>query len=269
MEKDSFVSICLEENLVQSSIWNIKEESVNILSSSPAVNYDDDETLVTACDECLSGCVQTLPENIEEPSKAIFGVPAYWISEGQIQRAYLDKIRLICNKLSLNPTGFVSLPEAIAHLEKNLNTPLSGILIGIYKGSIDVSFFRLGNLAGTVNVARSLNLVEDVIEGIARFDLRETIPSKFLLYDGHANDLDEIKQELIKADWNNLNEKIRFLHTPTIEIVDPDSKMASICLAGGAEIANLSKINFKNTNIQKASDIVEEIPQASKTTDNN
>lgn len=257
MEKDSFVSIALEENLIQAAIWNIKDDSANIISVSPSVNYEDDETLINACDECLSGCVQDLPQNLEEPSKAVFGVPAFWIKDGQIQRNYLDKIRLLCNKLSLNPTGFVSLPEAIAHYEKSINsTPLSGILIGIYQSSIDVSLFRLGNLTGTVNVARSLNLVEDIVEGIARFDLKEMIPSKFILYDGHTNDLEEIKQELIKADWNNLDEKIKFLHVPSTEIVDSDTKMASVCLGAAAEIANLSKIIFKSTKVQKTKDVL-------------
>ncbi len=245
--EDYFWSICLEENLIQAAIWNIENNAANVIAFSKPVNYEDDEGLVQAADECLSGCVQSLPEEIKEPSKTVFGVPSFWVSAGQIERKYLDKIRLLCNKLSLTPTGFVVLPEAIAHFQKSQeHTPITGIVIGVYKQSIDVSLFRLGNLEGTVNVARSVKIADDVVEGLARFDSRDAFPSQFLLYDAHEQDLEDVKQELIKADWNNLDPKIKFLHTPSAEILPSDSKMAAVSLAGAAEIANLTKVNFKN-----------------------
>ncbi len=252
MQEEYFISIALEESFIQVALWNIKETAANIISISKPISYENEETLLTAGDEGLSNCIQNLPENAPEPSKTVFGVPSYWVETGQIERKYLDKIKLLCNKLSLTPTGFVVLPEAIAHFKKNEeNTPVSGILIGVYGQSIDISLFRLGNLVGTVNVTRSINIIDDVVEAIARFETKETLPSQFLLYNTHAKDLEEIKQELIKADWNNLDPKIKFLHTPSVEILETDSKMAAVSLAGGAEIANLSKINFIKSSEKK------------------
>src|SRR5438105_12819736 len=156
MKEEYFWSIVIEENYIQAAIWTIKNSATDVVSFSTAVHYDNDETLVTAADECLSSCVQNLPSEVDEPSKTVFGVASSWVADGQILRVHLDKIRLLCNKLSLNPTGFVVLPEAIAHFEKSQEkTPISGVLVGIYSQSIDVSLFRLGNLAGSVNVLRS------------------------------------------------------------------------------------------------------------------
>lgn len=244
MKPDHFISIALEENSIQAAIWNIKDNAANVISVSNPVTYEDDETLVSAGDECLSSCIQNLPEDIEEPSKTVFGVPSFWVKDGQIEREFLDKIRTLCNKLSLKPTGFVVLPEAIAHLKKSeTETPVTGIFIGVYGQSIDVSLFRLGNLVGTVNVARSVNITDDVVEGLARFNT-DTLPSQLLLYDARSHDLEDIKQELIKADWNNLNDKIKFLHTPSVSILNADAKMSAISLAGAAEMANLTKVNY-------------------------
>src|SRR5260221_2875786 len=244
--EEYFWSVCLEEGSVQAAIWTIKDNAANVLHVSNSATYEDDETLVTAADSCLSYCIQNLPEDAKEPTKTVFGVPSSWVGDGQIKREHLDKIRLVCNKLSLNPTGFVVLPEAIAHFVKSQEkTPVSGVVIGVYPQNLDISIFRLGNLAGSVTVARSTDITDDVIEGLARFGKTETTPSRFLLFDSKEHDLEEIKQSLIKADWDLNGEKVKFLHTPQVEIIDPKEKMIALCLAGGSEIAQLTEVNFE------------------------
>jgi len=247
MKEEYFFSICLEENSIQAAIWTIKDNSANVSSVSHSANYEDDESLVASADSCLSYCIQNLPAEATEPTRSVFGVPSSWVAEGQIERKYLDKIRLICNKLSLSPTGFVVLPEAIAHLYKaSEKTPISAVLIGIYPQSIDVSVFRLGNLSGSVNVSRSTAISDDVTEGLARFGQMDALPSRFLLYDSKLDDLEEIKQNLIKTDWgSDPNSNVKFLHTPQVEIVESETKMAAVSLAGAAEIGQTSKINFE------------------------
>jgi hypothetical protein len=250
MKEEYFFSICLEENSIQAAIWTIKNGVADIVSISHSATHEDDETLVTAADSSLSYCIQNLPADATEPTRTVFGVPSSWVDSGQIEKQHLDKIRLLCNKLSLSPTGFVVLPEAIAHLYKaQEKTPISSVLLGIYPQSIDVSIFRLGNLSGSVNVSRSMNISDDVIEGLARFGQMDALPSRFLLYDSKVDDLEEIKQSLIKTDWGGGHEtNVKFLHTPQIEIVEPEAKMAAVSLAGAAEIGQTSNINFESPN---------------------
>src|SRR5258708_4888426 len=241
--EEHFWSVCLEEGSVQAAIWTIKDNAANIINVSNSAPWEDDETIITGTDTCLSYCIQNLSEDAKEPTKAVFGVPSSWVNDGQITRERLDKIRLICNKLSLNPTGFVVLPEAIAHYIKSQEkTPVSAVIIGVYPQSLDVSVFRLGNIAGSVSVSRSTNIADDVIEGLARFGIMDTTPSRFLLFDSKTGDLEETKQNLIKADWDLNNDKVKFLHTPQVEIIDPKEKMIALCLAGASEIAQVGEV---------------------------
>lgn len=246
--QEYFWSIAIEQGSIQAAIWTIKENAAHVVAISNPSSWENDESLVTACDYVLSSCVQDL--NIpasNEPTKTVFGVPPYWVSDGQIERAHLDKIRLICNKLSLNPSGFVVMPEAIAHFKKfEEKAPISAVIIGVNEQSLDVSVFRLGNLSGTVNVVRSDSVTDDVVEGLARFGTMEPLPSRFLLYSSHPQDLEEVKQLLIQADWDNKDDKVKFLHTPKVEEVASQEKMVAVSLAGGAEIAQVSVVTYES-----------------------
>jgi len=235
-------ALVLEPEWIQAGIWQIKEKKAEVVSVSPPTAWGEDEELVSAADTALSSVVSHLPEDAKEPSKTVFGVSSTWVSEGQIKPEYLEKLKLLCSKLSLEPTGFVILPEAIAHLTKSQEgSPLSAVTLGVGSENLEVSVFRLGNLVGTANVARSVSIVDDVSEGLARFASGETLPSRFLLYDGKEGELEEVKQALLSAQWDEY-EKLKFLHTPKVEIIAPEKKVIATCLAGAAEIADVGNV---------------------------
>lgn len=250
-----FWSLTIETGWVQAAIWTIEDKQslasgagskAHVIKVSNAVHWEADEDLVTGVDTVLSSIVQELEEGVKEPSRTVFGVPPDWVSEGQIKKEYLEKIRNICQKLSLEPSGFVVLPEAIAHFKKSEeNAPLSAVIIGVGTDTMDITVVRLGNIAGTVNVGRSLSVVDDVVEGIARFGGTEPFPSRFLIYDGRQAELEDVKQDLIKADWTGeLKGKTKFLHTPQVEVIDPKMKMVAVSLAGASEIGQAKVVTF-------------------------
>jgi len=181
---------------------------------------------------------------VGEPEKTVFGVPPSWVSEGQIKKEYLDEIRKVCGKLSLAPSGFVVLPEAIAHAVKlEEGSPLTGIVIGVGKDMIDMSVFRLGGMMGTVNVGRSVSIVDDVIEGLVRFSAVEHLPSRILIYDGRVGELEEVQQSLVGVDWKEASGgKLNFLHAPKVEIIDTEDKVVAVSLAGASEIGEVEGI---------------------------
>jgi hypothetical protein len=185
-------TLVIEAGWIQGSIWTIDETSDGkkakiISTSTPIVWNDTDEDLVTAADTALSDCVSNFPENETEPSKTVFGVPSSWVQEGNIKDEYLEKIKMLCSKLSLDPAGFVVLSEAIAYyIKAEEGSPLTAVVIGLGKDDLDISLFRLGNLVGNVTVSRSVSIVEDVIEGLARFPQTDNLPSRFLIYDGKS-----------------------------------------------------------------------------------
>ncbi|MGB6839205.1 MAG: hypothetical protein WBD86_01095 [Microgenomates group bacterium] len=233
-------SLVIEPEWVQAGIWEIERDKARVISVSPSVAWGPEEELVGACDTVLSAAVSSFPKDAKEPSKTVFGVSSTWVSEGQIKAKYLEIFKRICSDLSLTPVGFVILPEVMAHLIKSEEgAPLSGVVLGIGSENIEVSIFRLGNLVGTANVARSVSIVDDVAEGLTRFAGGEAFPSRFLLYDGKEGELEEVKQALLKAQWDDY-EKIKFLHTPKIETVSPKRKVQAVSLAGASEIADVS-----------------------------
>lgn len=259
-----FWSLSIEPGFVQAGIWTIEGDSSRVLAVGPSVSWHDKENLVEAIDATLSACVSDF-DGDDEPTKTVFGVPPSWVTSGQIQKEHLEMLREVCSKLSLEPAGFVVLTEAIAHFIKaEEETPLNGVVIGVGRETLDIAVFRLGNLAGVVNVGRSGSVVDDVVEGLARFTGTDPVPSRFLLYDGMASDLEEFKQNLIKADWTGeLNQELKFLHTPTVDIIDSKTKTVAVCLAGASEMASVTKVVFpKNIGGQEEMSSEEDLSHA-------
>jgi hypothetical protein len=256
-------SLVLESGWVQAGIWTISDKKAEVVCYSNSLAWgDSDEDLLASVDKALSNAIDKFPEELTEPNKTVFGVPPSWVGEGTIKKEYLDRIRKICSKLSLTPSGFVVLSEAIAHEVKiDEGSPLSGIIIGVAKGKLDVTLFRLGNLIGSVNVGRSVHLIDDVVEALSRFAGGEHFPSRMILYNGEARELEDFRQELMKAEWGNYP-TIKFLHSPQIEIVDNNRRITAVSLAGASEIgeidgvkkneAKTEKTNIEQGNVNKA-----------------
>lgn len=244
-------SLVIEKGWVQAGIWYINETSAEVLNISPGAAWEVEGELVGACDAALSSCVSKLPENYEEPSKTVFGVSSSWVKNGEIQDEYLAMIKTVCTDLSLTPVGFVVLPEAIAHLYKSEEgAPLSAIIIGLGPADLEISVFKLGNLIGTTSVARSVSITEDVTEGLSRFEGATPLPSRMVVFDGKGVELEEAKEELMKASWEGID-KMKFLHTPKAETLSSDRKVLATCLAGAAEIGNVTGVTSKEENVEE------------------
>ncbi len=249
IKRDLYWAIVLEPGWIQAGVWEIKENKVEVISVSPVTPWETDSEIVGASDAALSSAIQLLPEGLGEPSKTVFGVPPSWVNEGQIKEEYLSKIKNICTELSLEPSGFVVLSEAIVHFIKvDEGSPVNAIIARFGKDFLELSVFKLGNLVGTTQVARSVSFFDDVKEGLSRFSLPEGLPSRIVIYDGKEGDLEEIKEALTVSDWENVD-KVKFLHTPKIEILPPDKKVTAVSLAGAAEIAGVTELSKEDQNI--------------------
>ena len=245
INKDShpelFWALVIEEGLVQSGIWYIGDATAEVVSIGAGIPWESEEELIEATDAALSSAIQKLPENYPEPQKTVFGVSTSWVKEGEISPENLGKIKKLCAELSLTPVGFVVLPEAIAHLYKSEEgAPLNAIVLKSSGDNLELSVFKLGSLVGTTEVSRSVSLVDDVVEGLSRFDGVAPLPTRFIVYDGKEGDLEETKQILIQASWSE--GKINFLHTPQVEILSTDGKVLATALAGGAEIGEVTAV---------------------------
>jgi hypothetical protein len=260
-------SIVIEAGWIQAGVWYIGETAAEVVSISPGAAWSTEDELTGAVDAALSSAIQKLPENYKEPNKTVFGVSSTWVKGGEISEEYLAKIKKLCTELSLSPVGFVVLPEAIAHLCKSEEgSPLNAIILGLGSGSIEISVFKLGNLVGTTEVSRSVSLIEDVTEGLSRFEGANPLPSRFIVYDGKEGEIEEAKQTLLQASWEGI-EKIKFLHTPKAEVLTPDRKVLATCLAGAAEIGHVSHVDSKEP-VEEETPAIGEAPIAEVTAEN-
>ncbi|MFA5911872.1 MAG: baseplate J/gp47 family protein, partial [Vicinamibacterales bacterium] len=236
-----FWALVIEKGLVQSGIWYIGEGTAEVIGIGAGIPWESEDELVEATDAALSSAIQKLPEDYPEPQKTVFGVSTSWVKDGEISPENLIKIKKLCTELSLTPVGFVVLPEAIAHLYKSEEgSPLNAIVLKSGSENLELSVFKLGELAGTTEVSRSVSLVDDVIEGLSRFDGVSPLPTRFIVYDGKEGELEEVKQTLIQANWGE--GKVSFLHTPQVEILSTDRKVLATALAGGAEIGDVTSV---------------------------
>lgn len=241
--KKNFWAIIVEQDWVQAGIWTIEDDKAKILFSSAPSAWELDEELVNATDACLSSAIQEYPEDEKEPSEVVFGVSSGWVDGGEIKAEYLEKIKKICSELALTPVGFVVLPEALAHfLKSEEGSPVGAVIIGVYSDTLEIAFFKQGSLAGTTQVARSVSVAEDVAEGLTRFAGEGNTLSRFILYDGKEGELEDVRQELIKVNWDDYP-KLKFLHTPKVEIIDHNKKIEAVALAGASEMAGIKKID--------------------------
>lgn len=242
---EAFWSLVLEPGFVQAGIWFVKDGLVEMIDTSPATPWSEDGDLNQAVDTSLSACVQKLSEDFEEPTKTVFGVSSSWVEGGAIRQEYLEKIKKICSELSLTPAGFVVLPEAISHYFKfQEGTPVNAIIVGLRGEELELSVFKTGNLIGTTQVARSLSVSDDVNEGLSRFEGIAPLPSRIIVYDGKEGELDEARNALSGENWGG-SEKVKFLHTPKVEILEVDKKVMAVSLAGATEIAGVSQPTLK------------------------
>ncbi len=236
-------SIVIEPSWVQAGIWSINQGESKVLTVGKPVSRDENEDLISVVDTALSSAVQNLDEDIDDPSAAVFGLSSQWILEGNIKGEYLKDLEKVCKELSLDPQGYVVLPEAIANFIKSEDgVPFTGIILGLREGNLEVSLFKNGENKGIENVSRSVSLVDDVVEGLTRLYSGEVFPSRFIVYNAKDSELEDARQELVKFDWST-PEKISFLHTPKVETFKPEQKIFAVTLAGGIEMANTSKID--------------------------
>jgi len=111
---------------------------------------------------------------------------------------------------------------------------------------------------GTSTIARSVSVADDVAEGLTRFSTGEALPSRIIIYDGKEGELETTRQSLLETNWES-SEKIKFLHTPKVEIFETGKKVVATSLAGASEISGVSKVETETPQISEQEYIREEV----------
>lgn len=242
-EAEYLWSLVIGKNWVEAGIWRVVGEKTEIVSQGGASSWQEDnsETLISAADSTLSAAAAALPDGAQEPTNVVLGLSPLWVENGEIKKERLELLKKLCRELELKPAGFVVIPEAMVHfLKAKEGGLLNAILVGLSEDSIDLSLVQGGKILGTVEVAKSMSLGQDIAEGLARLPALPQYPSRILLYNHRAGNLDEARQNLIKTEWKDF--KVLFLHTPKVEILPEDAGILAVSLAGGTEVGHATAL---------------------------
>ncbi|MBN1169362.1 baseplate J/gp47 family protein [Candidatus Woesebacteria bacterium] len=234
-------TLIIEPGWLQTGIWKIEEGSAHILVSSLSTPWNSDADLISTSDIALSSAVKKLDQVENEPNQTVFGVVSSWVEDGEIKEEHLMRVKNLCEKLDLQPVGFVVIPEAIAHFMKSQEgSPLNALILGVFEEEIEITVFNLGEIATKGVVSRSVSVIDDLGEGFARLNITK-MPARFIIYGGKEGELEIVRQSLLKTNWEDLTD-IEILHIPKIEIMDSEKKISAVSLAGASELSDVQKI---------------------------
>lgn len=222
------VNIGLTE--VSAAVWEISGASVNIVGQS-AIKYLDNEDLVEKTYQALDESLGALEI---EPAKVLFGVPDAWILDDNLKEPYLKLLRRILKETDLSPIAYVSTSSAVAYyLQKQEGTPPTAILIGMGE-CVEMTLLRGGKVTESRMVKRSDQLFDDIEKTSKLLQDIEVLPAKIMIYSTKSQeDIGRIKDELMSYPWM---QRLSFLHLPKIEVLDIETPIQSVVLAGAIEI---------------------------------
>lgn len=248
-------------DFIKSAIFAIIENQVKVLSLGNVERWESEEELIEAVDAGLSSAAEKLPieGEVKEPDKVVFGLPFNWVEGEKIVDDRLKLLKKLSEKLDLKPAGFVVIDEAIVHhLKTTEGIPPTAILVHLGMQKISVGLVRIGKVLGPKLIDKSNNLADDLIEGLSRFDSKEPLPARILLYD-KEDKLEEARQQLVSYPWlEKKKEGVEFLHLPKVEILPLNFDIEAIALAGGKEVAKAAGLVLEEKPVEKEEEEKEE-----------
>lgn len=249
----NFLALVLTDEIVQSSVWCVMDGQTEIVAIGTPVEWDGDtgttSELITAVDATISSAT----EGIElEPSEVILGVPHSWTDKSGIlgvKKEFISKIR---KELELTAIGYVVISDSVlSYLKMQEGTPTTSILIQVSRDELTLLLVRLGHIENVETIARTDDVIEDVIEGISRFKAEGNLPSRIILFNS-MHDLSEIIQSLLSVEWLA---QFHFLHTPKIESLPKDVAIRALSVAGGSEVAKSLGMDVTKTQVSAVAEV--------------
>lgn len=175
------------------------------------------EEFINSIDRAISHAEEVLPPSIET-HQTVFGVKPNWVNSEtkKIKKEYLDKLKKVCDALSLTPIGFMVTNEAIIHLlHEDEGAPLSAIFAEVEKTQVKLSIFRGGKVVETVHSAHGESVPATVDKLLGHFTV-PVLPARIILF-LHRPD-ERTHQAFLAHQWSK---SLPFLHIPQITVLPP------------------------------------------------
>jgi hypothetical protein len=226
-----FFVIQISDAQVESALWKVEHGTVEIVTSSEAQAWKDENTCLNAVDVSL----QELGKESENVKLALFSLSSDWVTADGIASEKKQFFQKMTKELSLEPIGFVVTVEALTQYLIQDSPQLSIFLIEVSAQHLHVTLMKAGQVASSFKVGRSGEAVSDLTEGLAHFS-EKVFPSKMLLFSTglSTEEINEVQQQLLAHDWVSA---YPFLHAPVIEVFEEPSLLEVVVQTGGRAVA--------------------------------
>src|SRR5579859_5951922 len=226
-----FFAILITDGQAEAALWRVSDGQIEIMARSARHPYKDEQDCVAAVDQSL----QELGKESEHVKETLFALNNDWVDANGIVAQKKSLFQKMTKELSLEPIGFVIIPEAITQYLSETSPQLSIFLIEVSQQNLDVHLIRNGQITNSVRVGRSGDSVSDLTEAFAHFT-EKVFPSKIVLFSVmlSVEAVIEVQQQLIGYDWVG---SYPFLHAPVIETLDSKPVMDIVVQTGGKAIA--------------------------------
>jgi len=216
-------AVLFELSTITVAAFSTSGDKVNIMVHRSAPFSGSIPGSVETLDSLFTGIAQILPET-DKIEETIFGLSQEYVEGDGIKPEAKSQLKKLVEDLSLKPTGFVVISEALAYfLSSQSGMQESAIFVGVYPGEAQVSLMKIGNITEEKIVARTDNICLDVKSVLSDFK-QEVLPAKIVLYDGTTN-LGEIKEEFLEYAWDK---ESNFLHFPKIEVLPAQTTLQAV-----------------------------------------
>lgn len=243
-KKDQLLlAVRLTDQTIQTVLWQISQGKIHTIELSSIHLYTGDDQCVVQTDEAL----QELGKQSEGVDKVLFGVEPKWINGAGVVDAKKPLLEKLTKQLSLDPVGYVCVPEAISK-QFSIDEPLfSALMLEVSDQWLRLSLVQRGQLGSYQEVGRSDDLVADTREALARVEQdigQDHLPPKIIVFSDHnltEDKLQELKQNLMDFDFVSSHP---FLSPPMIEINTGNLSLEAMIAQGGASIATSMGIDL-------------------------
>ncbi len=157
--------------------------------------------------------------------KTIFFVYSHLIDEKalDIKKPYLQKIKELVKNLELEALGYIECFEAVSsYLHKKNEIPLTGILVELDKNSLSLFVYKGGKSVHRATIARSDDIIADLMEGFKDVKGKTLLPAKIIPYD--SGSLDSAIEKIITHHWS----EEYFIQLPKVDVFSEENVFAAL-----------------------------------------
>jgi hypothetical protein len=246
----TFLCLMFVNQSVQAALWKVAGEKIVTLAQSSLLTFENDEDGLIKADQAL----QELGSESENINQVVFGFDPEWVNESGLIKAKKTFIKSVTDNLSLNPVGFVVITDALVQQILSKDSMASEVLVYLQDDIASIFLLKQGKLVEQLSVGRSADIVQDIVEGLARFaqqlsgsDAR--LPAKLVLASPilSAPEIDNAQQQIANYDWS---ENHPFVQTPVVESMLSLDVLYAVVEQGGTAVAESKGLKGKQAHQQ-------------------